>query len=230
MSNQDYHKELIGKVAKALGDLNNEAVYVGGAVVSLYVNDPAAPDVRPTDDVDVTLEITSVGKLEELRQQLTKKGFRQSPEDDVVCRFRYDDILVDVMATRQVGWAPANPWFEPGFEHLQKIDIDGIRIKILSLPYFLASKISAFRGRAKDPRTSHDLEDITYILDNKTDLVDEIVGAPEDVLNFLTDEFEEMLADSAITEAIQTNLEYGIQAERFAIIEEKLLQIIESQQ
>jgi hypothetical protein len=70
------------------------------------------------------------------------------------------DIKLDVMATRQVGWAPANPWFEPGFDHLQKIDIDELTIKILSLPYFLASKITAFRGRAKDPRTSHDLEDV----------------------------------------------------------------------
>lgn len=228
MSNQDYHKELIGKVAKALGDLNNEAVYVGGAVVSLYVNDPAAPDVRPTDDVDITLEITSVGKLEELRQQLTKKGFRQSPKDDVICRFRYDDILVDVMATRPVGWAPANPWFEPGFDHLQEIDIDGISIKILSLSFYLASKISAFRGRAKDPRTSHDLEDITYVLDNRTDLADEIIQAPKDVLDFLIEEFEQMLGDSTITEAIQANLEYSIQTERFAMIEGKLQKIIDS--
>jgi predicted nucleotidyltransferase len=90
MSIQDYHKETIAKVANALGDINNKVVYVGGSVVGLYVNDPAAPDVRPTDDVDITLEITSVGKLEALRQQLVAKGFGQSPEDNVICRFRYD--------------------------------------------------------------------------------------------------------------------------------------------
>lgn len=228
MSIQDYHKELIAKVARALGDLNKEAVYVGGSVVSLYVDDPAAPDVRPTDDIDITLEITSLGKLETLRQQLAKKGFRQSSEDDVLCRFRYDEIKVDVMATRQVGWAPANPWFEPGFDHLQKIDIDGMPIRILSLPYFLASKITAFKGRGKDPRTSHDLEDVTYVLDNKIDLVDEVTNAPEDVLDFLANEFTQMLDNAKIKEAIRANLEYSIQAERFAMIEDKLQKIIAS--
>lgn len=228
MSIQDYHRELIAKVANALEDLNDETVYVGGAVVGLYVNDPAAPEVRPTDDIDITLEITSLGKLEELRQALVRKGFYQSHEDDVVCRFRYEDIKVDVMATREVGWAPANPWFEPGFKHLQEITVDEMPIQILSFPYYLASKISAFRGRAKDPRMSHDLEDITYLLDNKTDLVEEIVKAPGDVFDFLAEEFEQMLGNKAIKEAIRANLEYSIQTERFAMIEEKLKKIINS--
>lgn len=229
MSIQDYHKELIINVARGLGDLNKKAVYVGGVVVSLYANDPAAPDVRPTDDVDITLEITSVGKLEALRQSLEEKGFRQSEQDDVICRFRYRGIKVDIMGIREVGWAPANAWFEPGFDHLQELDIDGISIKILSLPYFLASKIAAFHGRAKDPRTSHDWEDITYILDNRKELAEELLAAPEEVLEFLTGEFKNMLDDSSLTEAIQANLEYAIQSERFAMIEEKLNRVIKNQ-
>jgi predicted nucleotidyltransferase len=228
MSVRDYHQNLIVTVAKALGDLNNMTVYVGGAVISLYVNDPAAPEVRPTDDLDITLEITSLGELEELRHTLVKKGFHQSHEDQVICRFRYEDIKVDVMATRKVGWAPANPWFKPGFNHLEEKEIDGKSIRILSLPYFLASKISAFRGRARDPRTSHDLEDITYVLDNRTDLVEKIIKAPDDVFGFLAEEFEMMLDKTAIKEAIQANLEYSTQVERFNMIEEKLQKIIES--
>ena len=46
---------VIKQVARALGDLNNRVVYVGGAVVSLYIDDPAAADVRPTDDIDISL-------------------------------------------------------------------------------------------------------------------------------------------------------------------------------
>lgn len=49
------------KIAQALGELNEQVVYVGGAVVSLYVDDPAAEDVRPTKDVDISLEIASIG-------------------------------------------------------------------------------------------------------------------------------------------------------------------------
>jgi len=39
------------KIAKALGDLNNEVVFVGGTMVSLYIDDPAAEDIRPTKDM-----------------------------------------------------------------------------------------------------------------------------------------------------------------------------------
>lgn len=96
------------KIAQALGGLNEQVVYVGGAVVSLYIDDPSAEDVRPTKDLDISLEIASLGALEALRASLLEKGFYQSPEDDVICRFRYEDIKVDVMGTEPVGWAPAN--------------------------------------------------------------------------------------------------------------------------
>lgn len=105
--------DVIKKIARALGELNNRVVYVGGAVVSFYIDDPAADDVRPTKDIDISLEITSTGELENLRQELAGKGFTQSAEDSVMCRFHYDGIPADVMATEEIGWAPANRWFRP---------------------------------------------------------------------------------------------------------------------
>jgi hypothetical protein len=51
---------IIRKIAKALGELNDRVVYVGGAVVSLYINDPAAEDIRPTKDIDISLEILTL--------------------------------------------------------------------------------------------------------------------------------------------------------------------------
>ena len=53
------------------------------AVVSFYIDDPAADDVRPTKDIDIVLEIASLVELEEVRTKLTKKGFYQSNEDDI---------------------------------------------------------------------------------------------------------------------------------------------------
>jgi hypothetical protein len=43
------------KIANALGGLNNEVVFVGGATVSLYIDDPAAEDIRPTKDIDLSI-------------------------------------------------------------------------------------------------------------------------------------------------------------------------------
>jgi hypothetical protein len=57
----------IQTIVNALSDLNKKVVFVGGAVVSLYSNDPAADEVRETDDVDITLEIVSMVELEKIR-------------------------------------------------------------------------------------------------------------------------------------------------------------------
>jgi len=106
------------KIAKALGNLNDEVVYVGGAMVSLYIDDTAAEDIRPTKDLDLTFQLASFAELEGLREQLIEKGFTQSAEDNVNCRFRYEDLKIDVMSTQSVGWAPSNPWFAKGFVKL----------------------------------------------------------------------------------------------------------------
>lgn len=218
---------VIRKIAAALNELNDRVVYVGGAVVSLYVNDPAAEDVRPTKDIDISIEIASVAELEELRESLNKKGFKQTPEDDVICRFRYEDVKVDVMSTKEVGWAPANPWFGPGFKYVEKINIKDKTINILPLSFFLATKFTAFYSRGKnDARTSHDFEDITYILDNRTDLVEIILKSPADVRTYLKKEFETLLNNNNMKEAIIGNLYFETQAERFAMIIDKLKTII----
>jgi len=103
------------KVATALGEeLNQQVVYVGGAMVSLYINDPAAEDIRPTKDIDLTFEITSVNKLEELRERLVSRGFKQTPEDDVICRFRYDDLIQEAI--------PGHLFYERQPERLELIN------------------------------------------------------------------------------------------------------------
>ncbi len=222
--NSTVNRKAIKNIAIALGDLNEQVVYVGGAVISLYINDPAAEDVRPTKDIDISLAIATLGELENLRQQLSKKGFVQTAEEKVMCRFDYAGIKVDVMSTKAVGWAPANPWFEPGFRFKQVVDVDDQKIQILPLAYFLASKFTAFNDRGSiDPRTSHDFEDIVYILDNRKDIVDEIFKYSDDeVKKYLLSEFIEIQKDKLKQEAILSNLLYENRDIRFQKIMDKL--------
>lgn len=218
---------VVKTIANALGSLNEQVVYVGGAVVSLYINDPAANEVRPTKDVDISVSVSSLVELEDLREELIKRGFYQSAEDDVICRFRYQDILVDVMSTRPVGWAPSNQWFAPGFLYKEYVNINGKQIAILPLPYYLATKLSAFFDRgASDARMSHDMEDITYILDNRIDLVEVIRNAPQDVRTYLKTAFTIISTDHLIREAILGNLYYETQNVRFEQIMEKLTEFV----
>jgi len=227
MKNATINRGVIKKIAKALAELNEQVIYVGGATVGMYINDLAAEDVRPTKDVDISLAIATIPELEKIREELNRKGFKQTAEDDVICRFRYKDVKVDVMNTKAIGWAPANPWFESGFHKREIVYLDEIKIQLLPFAYFLATKFAAYNDRGKnEPRTSHDFEDIIYILDNQT-MVNELVkNADNAVKNFLKTEFEKIINDKIKQEAILGNLYYETSEERFEMIMVKIKDII----
>lgn len=227
MRNSLIQTRIIEKIALALGELNEKVAFVGGSVVSFYATDWAAEDVRPTKDIDITLQIVSLGQLEALREELVHKGFQQSADESVICRFIYDDILVDIMSTNAIGWAPANRWFAPGFEHLMLKQVGNVTIRLLTLPYFLATKLDAHSDRGStDPRTSKDFEDIVYLLDYALDIQQQILKAPEDVRTYLKSQFAAILKDSVSQEAIIAQLPYLIQTERFKIIMKKIRHIV----
>lgn len=228
MKNTAINTKATKRVALALGDLNDKVVFVGGAMISLYINDPAAEDVRPTKDIDLTFRIVSIGELEELREALSNRGFSQSSEDDVICRFRLGDIKVDVMSTKEVGWAPANPWFEPGFEKAIPVKIEEQTIRILPFTYFLATKFSAFSARGgRDPRMSHDFEDIVYLLNYTSNFGEQIKNSPDkNVKQYLIESFSQILQSDRLQEAVIGNLYFEDQRARFERIIKELNAVV----
>jgi predicted nucleotidyltransferase len=74
MSHQD-NIERIKKVNQALTNFTQEFVFVVGAVVSLYA-DRLAEEVRPTEDVDVVVEIYSTTDYTRMEEQLRSLGFQ----------------------------------------------------------------------------------------------------------------------------------------------------------
>jgi len=207
LKNTRINRLVTKKIALALGELNEQVVYVGGAVVSLYVDDPSADDVRPTKDLDLTMKIASLSELENIRQSLAAKGFVQSVMDSVVCRFRYDDVLVDVMATVPIGWAPGNRWFEGGLDEAISKELEEISIRILPLPYFLATKFDAFFDRGvNDLWASHDYEDIVYLFNHVTDISEQILNSDEVVKRYLGECADQILTNRSFKEAIMGNL------------------------
>jgi hypothetical protein len=223
MNNTQINRIATLQVAKALGELNEEVVYVGGAVVSLYIDDPAADDVRPTKDVDITFEILSLTDLEALRVELRKRGFTQHYEDAVICRFRLDDKKVDVMSTQEVGWAPANRWFKDGFEKSFSIPLEDMQIRLMPFPYFLASKFEAFKSRGgTDSRMSHDFEDIVYLLNYTSNFAAQIQTSDKVVREFLIGCLQEIQEKPALQEGVMSHMYYEEQEERLAIIMDQI--------
>lgn len=227
MKNTQFNLAATRVVAEHLADLNDEVIYVGGSVVSLYVNDPAAEEARYTEDIDLTFEILSITDLESLRIKLVERGFKQAHQDEVICRFRLNDIKVDVMSTNSVGWAPSNPWFEKGFKASIKIEIDDLSIKILTLPYFLCTKFSAFENRGSiDPLGSHDLEDIIYLFNNTIGIENEIARSDSLVKNYLKQQLTQLLNHKDMPSLIEAHLPSNQSAERMAIILERIKKIL----
>ena len=217
----------IKTIAHALGDLNDDVVYVGGAVIGLYVDDPGAPEIRPTKDIDIVIEVETQADLEKFRKEMAKRKIYFAKQEGIVCRFVYQNILLDVLATKKIGWAPSNIWFKPGKGRAINYDLGGIQIKIMPLAYFLAAKFSAFESRGKDPRQSKDFEDIVYVLDNKMKLVDDLMILDKDVRIFLRERFEKLLTLPLWREAVLAHLEPQSQMERFEMLEKKIRRILQ---
>lgn len=227
LKNTFINREATKKVALALGDLNDQVVYVGGAVVSIYIDDPAAEDIRPTKDIDLTFQIATYTKLEQIRESLNERGFYQSAEDEVICRFRYEDLKIDVMSTESVGWAPSNPWFKKGFSKGITVNLDGIIIKVLPLPYFLATKMEAFFNRGiKDVYASHDLEDIVYLFNYTSDIDAQVLASNKVLLEYLSEKLLGITENRNILTAIRGSLYYEQADERMEIIKGRFQNII----
>ncbi|MBL8027645.1 MAG: hypothetical protein JNL74_14585 [Fibrobacteres bacterium] len=153
-------------VAIALGKLNSEVVFVGGMVCQFYAQSKAAPAFRPTDDIDCVIEIHTHKEYAALEQQLRGLGFTHDTRQGApVCRKIFKNIKVDFMPSDEKVIGFTNKWFQVGLKHTIEIGLTRkIKIRILELPYFLATKFEALFDRGQGDLYSHDFEDIVNVL------------------------------------------------------------------
>ena len=102
-------------VANALKELNENIVFVGGAVVSLYTDGIAAEDIRPTEDVDVIVELAAYKDFVALENKLRLIGFVNDIESGVICRYKIQGVIVDIMPTLTDVLGFSNKWYPEGF-------------------------------------------------------------------------------------------------------------------
>ena len=171
----------IKAVANALRKLNEKVVFVGGATISLYP-DRAVFEVRPTDDVDVIIEILNYSERAKLEAKLRSIGFVNDIESGVICRFKIQGIIVDIIPTNDPSIGFNNKWYPEGFREAVDYEIDEKNtVKILSAPYFIATKLEAYKDRGgNDGRTSQDFEDIIYVLENRETIWEEMNKVDEE--------------------------------------------------
>jgi len=216
--NHNTNRLRIKAVHNSLAALNNKVVFVGGSTVSLYA-DIQTLNVRPTDDVDVILEILNYSNRSELEAKLRSIGFQHDIDSGVICRFRIQGIIVDVMSTTPDAFGFSNKWYPEGFATAIDYVIDETVVKILSVPYFIATKLEAFKSRGRDGRTSPDFEDIVYVLENRQTVWGELAATTGEIKKYLQFEFTRLIKNPSIFEWIDCHVEYNSPPPTYAILE-----------
>jgi hypothetical protein len=188
-----------------LGELADEMVFVGGCTTGLLITDMGAAEVRATDDVDSIVEVTSYAQYNTFSEKLKKIHFREDTREGApTCRWVKEDTVLDVMPLDEKVLGFTNKWYKPAIEAAEEREIlPGVTIKVISSPYFCATKLEAFDGRgAGDYLASHDLEDIITVIDGRTEIIEEISRAPEDVRNYISGKITGLLKNEQFLDAL----------------------------
>ncbi len=209
MKSSDINLAMIKIVAEHIGDLREAFVFLGGASTCLLITDTAAPEIRPTLDVDIIVEVASRLDYHKLEEMLRQLGFRQGTEpDDPICRWVVEDVKVDVMPTDEDILGFSNKWYSQAIEKSNVVEIEAnLKIRMVTAPYFLATKIEAFYGRGKkDFLASHDMEDIITVIDGRQEIIKEIYASSSDLRAYLSDQFQDFLTNELFIESLSAHL------------------------
>jgi hypothetical protein len=194
--------------AKKLVPMLDQIAFVGGCVTGLLLTDPAAAPIRATLDVDAIVQIGSYPEFTLLENRLRELGFRNSPEKNApVCRWVNEDLILDLMPTDPSILGFSNRWYRPALEHAETIRVEQYEIRVITAPYFLATKLEAFHGRGRnDYRSSHDLEDILTVIDGRGEITKEVSAVEPELRQYLRNEFQSLLESRSFLEALPGHL------------------------
>jgi hypothetical protein len=192
-----HNLELLVEAARLLKPLLGELVFVGGSTTALLITDKAAAEVRPTYDVDAIAEISSYAAYADFSQRLRRCGFKEDASEGApICRWRQKKTILDVMPLDEKILGFSNRWYEPAMDSaiVHELEPD-LRVRVVTAVYFCATKLEAFAGRGKnDYQSSHDLEDLTAVVDGRAELVEEIRAGAENVRAYIAAEIRKLLA------------------------------------
>jgi hypothetical protein len=221
----DPNLDLLLAMARALGPLRDRLVFVGGCATGLLVTNPAAADVRATEDVDAIVEVRTLAGYHALGPLLAQRGFKQTMEDNTPpFRWYWQRLQLDLVPVNEAVLGFANRWYTPGFAAaVQRELAPRITLRHLTAPYFLATKFEAFNDRgAGDVYLSHDLEDILTVVDGRAELVAELNDGDAAVRTHVLTQTRKLLNHENLLNALPGLIS---QPARLGIVVERLQQI-----
>lgn len=217
--------ERLEKVAEALGPLCDQMVFVGGAITELLITDKAMPPPRTTLDVDCTVEVTSRVAYYSLEEKFRQLGFTSDANDPpIMCRWMIQKITVDIMPTLEDILGFSNIWYTDAIKQAQMLTLSGgENIRVITAPWFIATKTEAFISRGKENFfSSHDFEDMLYLVNSRPELIEEIYRAPRHMYNSISERWQSYLKHPDLKGAVQAHVDAYETVSRSAIVIERL--------
>jgi hypothetical protein len=199
---------MLERAAQELAPFIDEVAFVGGATIALWITDQGAPSPRVTKDVDLVVEVASRAGWYRFEERLRAHGLRNDSSSRVICRWKAgspgDELVVDLMPGDASILGFENRWQRPALDHAETVPLpSGQRIRAISPPYLLATKLEAWSGRGGgDHLRSHDLEDVIRLIDGRAEVVGEVGGASDNLRSFLSHEIGTLLDQPRFLDAI----------------------------
>lgn len=200
---------MITLVAEALGaELLQQMAFVGGCTTGLLLTDAFSQEqVRHTDDVDLIVHVMGHLGLTQLQGQLAKRGFAHDmhDEDSPMCAMRLGEMRVDFMPDDEAVLGFSNQWYAAALQSAQPHTLPDshITIRLVTPPYFIATKLEAYKGRGNnDPLGSRDMEDILLLVDGRAELLQEMALAPANLRTYVAKSLKPLLKQDMFAYAV----------------------------
>ena len=198
------NRDVLVRLARRLGPLADELVFVGGRVADLLVTDPVGLRVRPTDDTDCVCEAATRVAYHRLGERLRTCGFVEDTTPGApICRWRAADELLDVMPVEGAVLGFGNAWFPHAIRLNSRVELEpDVSIRVAAAPVFLATKWEAHNDRGGDAWYGDaDIEDVVRVVAGRPGIEGDIIATERDIRAFVAAEARRFLA-SGVTEDV----------------------------
>lgn len=168
----EHYRDAIRAVLAVFGPDAGDFVFLGSCVLALYMRSEGGP-FRPTIDADV---VSTVRPWTVQQQRLSRLCERNilSPDEKLLCRYHLtgQNIAVDVLSPEGMNIGNITDWFLRAIENASAFALgDGIVVRAVTPPYFMALKLEAWTDRGEDVRSDKDAEDVVAVATEVRDLV-----------------------------------------------------------
>ncbi len=198
--NQSANIVQLTAIYHSLGDLQQDVIFSGRAVVPLYISNGLSVDGYR----NARLELTTLAQDSALQSRLQALGFSlvQAKGKDPVFRAGDTELTVPPISDRRY-------LYLYGFQYpwLKKLD-DRTVIRLFCPEYFIARKLDAFlESGIRNVCQNPDFRDMVLILQNRPMIWAEMAYATPDIYSFLRKNWLAMMDNGHLYEWIDTNLQ-----------------------